>query len=261
MAQSVLMVYEKISSIADSEYWTKYINFYQKYWDGPATPQSSWWGQEYENFRESLSDHLGIDKSHIKDCFFIKDKQEEYFICPIGSQINLNILAIDNIIPFEWFLLFNENEKNYFYTHTGFGAVHHDSIYYTTTLENSVDRINKAEEILKNISEKEPEILKNYDYLKKIHNISQGIFNIKDWLSGFGTEGRIILNYGEISNHIVQDSMKNENSVGELWDIIDKLAARNFEEADLNLKYLDIKWSDISRNAAGIVPETSTSLQ
>ena len=62
MAQSVLMVYEDINSLTESEYWTKYINFYERYWDGPATPQSSWWGQEYENFRESLSEHLGIEK-------------------------------------------------------------------------------------------------------------------------------------------------------------------------------------------------------
>ncbi|MGH7885974.1 MAG: hypothetical protein ACRENO_09805, partial [Thermodesulfobacteriota bacterium] len=142
MAQSVLMVYEYLDALRESEYWEQYINFYQKFWDGPATPQSSWWGREYQEFRESLSNHLGLDKKYIKDCFFMKDKDDKYYICPIGSDVkNLNILATENMIPYEWFLLFGDEEKSYFFTHTGFGAIHHDAIYYSTKIMQSLERI------------------------------------------------------------------------------------------------------------------------
>ncbi len=261
MAQSVLMVYEHIESLNEFDYWKKYIGFYEKYWDGPATPQSSWWGQEYNNFRQSLSDHLGTETQHIKDCFFFKNEGGEYFVCPIGNSINLNILAIDNIIPLEWFILFHADEKKYFFTHTGFGAVHHDSIYYRSNLEKSMDRINKAEKLLINSFKIDEGNLKSYEYIIKLKEVVKGIFNIKDWLSGFSKEGMIILNYGEITNHIVQDSMKNENSVGEIWNILDNLEKRNFKEANSDLRHFNIKWSDISMNAAGLQNDMHTKLQ
>ena len=54
------MVYEDLESIKENgKYWKDYVEFYEKYWDAPATPKSSWWGIEYEEFRESLSQHLG----------------------------------------------------------------------------------------------------------------------------------------------------------------------------------------------------------
>lgn len=261
MAQSVLMVYEDLSSLKESDYWTKYIKFYEKYWDGTATPQSSWWGQEYDNFRESLSGHLGMDKNHVKDCFFMKNNDGNYFVCPIGSEVNLNILAVENIIPFEWFLLFHSGEKNYFYTHTGFGAVHHDSIYYTSDINDSFERIIQAEKIVTDFINNKSENLGKYENLTKLDAIIQGIINIKDWLSGFGKKGKLILNYGEISNHIIQESMKNEDSVGQLWNILKDLENGNTDRADNDLKFLELKWVDISRSASGINPETSISLQ
>lgn len=52
MAISVLMVYQPIESTREKErYWRSYVSYYEKYWDGPATPQSSWFGKEYDEFR------------------------------------------------------------------------------------------------------------------------------------------------------------------------------------------------------------------
>lgn len=45
MAQSVIMIYESLEAIkSKKDYWKTYIDHYEKFWDGPATPQSSWWG-------------------------------------------------------------------------------------------------------------------------------------------------------------------------------------------------------------------------
>ena len=116
MAQTVLMVYENIESLKDKKnYWKSYVEFYEKYWDAPATPKSSWWGVEYDEFRRSLSGQLGLDTDHIQDCFFTKDKEGNYYICPIGKEVNLNIMACENFIPLEWFVLFDSEQKSYLY--------------------------------------------------------------------------------------------------------------------------------------------------
>lgn len=252
MAQSVLMVYEYLDSLKESNYWQQYIDFYQKFWDGPATPQSSWWGREYTEFRQSLSNQLGLDEKYLKDCFFLKDNDEKYYVCPIGMDVkNLNILAAENGIPYEWFLLFANSEKNYFYTHTGFGAIHHDAIYYSTKIQKCIERIEKAESIISGALSGIDQNLKNYESLKKLEMIKEGIFNIKNWISGFDGNGIIILNYGEISACIDQNLLKKENSVGNLWDIIEHIEKGELEKADSELRKLDIKWIDISSNASG----------
>ena len=107
MAISVLMVYQPIESTREKEsYWRSYVSYYEEYWDGPATPQSSWFGKEYNDFRKSLSNHLGLNKDEIHDCFFQKDDEGNYFIVPVGEEININIFSAENFIPFEWFLMF-----------------------------------------------------------------------------------------------------------------------------------------------------------
>ncbi len=252
MAQSVLMVYEYLDALKENNYWMEYINFYLKFWDGPATPKSTWWGREYHEFRQSLSNHLDLDEKYLKDCFFIKDKDEKYYVCPIGTDIkNLNILAAENRIPYEWFLLFGNEEKNYFYTHTGFGAIHHDSIYYSTKIEQSLERIENAEKLISDNLEILGDDINGFQSLKKLHLIKDGIFNIKDWISGFNGKGILILNYGEICSFIEQNSLKDENSVGNLWEILDSIKSGELEKADSDLRFLDIKWMDISSNAAG----------
>ena len=260
MAQSVLMVYEDVNLIKDKkEYWQNYISFYEKYWDGPATPKSSWWGREYEEFRQSLSNHLGIEENHIKDCFFIKDEEEQYYVCPIGSEINLNIYSCENFIPFEWFLLFESSQKSYFYTHTGYGAIHHDAIYYRTKLNNGKTELDKAENIIKKVTSSEENSLGKHPELIKLNYIEEGIANLKHWLDGFSSSGIILLNYGEICSFIVQDSMKNEDSVGELKTILKNLEQNDLLAAETNFKYLNTKWADISSKASG--DKESSSIQ
>lgn len=250
MAQTILMVYEDIETLKDKKkYWKNYIEFYELYWDEDATPSSSWGGREYEEFRESLSKHLGLEKKHIHDCFFIKDESGKHFVCPIGSESNLNLFSCENFIPLEWFLLFESNEKNYFYTHTGFGAIHHDAIYYKTTIDKALDRLNKSKKTLSKSLENEK--INSHHSLLKLKHVLEGINNLLNWLNGFSFSGFILLNYGEICSFIEQDSMKNEDSVGELSNIIENLKEANFTLADYNFKLLDYKWEDISGKASG----------
>lgn len=252
MAQSVLMVYEYLDSLKEKNYWEQYIDFYLKFWDGPATPQSSWWGREYTEFRQSLCRQLGLDEKHLKDCFFIKDNDENYYVCPIGSDpSNLNILATENNIPYEWFLLFAGDEKNYFYTHTGFGAIHHDAIYYSAKLSSCLERLEKVKNTISGTVKSLENSDKSFESLRKLEKIKEGVFNISNWISGFDGKGIILLNYGEISACIDQNMLKNENSVGDLWHIFDLLEKGELEKADDSLRKLDIKWMDISSNASG----------
>ena len=258
MAQTVLMVYEKLDSLKEnSNYWRSYVEFYEKYWDAPATPKSSWWGMEYEEFRKTLSDQLGLDMEHIHDCFFTKDKENNYYICPIGMEVNLNIISCENFVPLEWLVLFHSDQKAYFYTHTGFGAVHHDAIYYSTEIKDAIGKMNTAETVLSDVITNRSDKLRQFPGLKKIHYIHEGIKNMALWLKGFSPDGIVLLNYGEICSFIEPDSMKNEDSVGELGLIIESLSAGKLETAESILKLLDYKWADIASKASGEVEKRS----
>ena len=50
------MVYQNLANIKeDKEYWDKYIKFHELYWDGPNASQNVFYGNEYEEYRNSLS--------------------------------------------------------------------------------------------------------------------------------------------------------------------------------------------------------------
>lgn len=251
MAQCVLMVYEHLPSLKhDKGYWEKYIDFYEKFWDGPATPQSSWYGIEYEQFRISLAGEFGMDPENLKDAFFIKGEDGKYYVCPVGSSVNLNIVSCENFIPFEWLIIFSPEEKNYFYTHTGFGAVQQDAIYYRSFLVKISERLESSRRILSDFTNRNSKILKEHKELGKLQDLSQKLDNIEQWLGGFSSEAMLILNYGEICNLIEPSTYKNENSVGELKNILSLIESGNYDIADSELKMLNLKWIEISSKAS-----------
>lgn len=261
MALSVLMVYEPLSSTRDREnYWQSYISFYEKFWDGTATPQSSWYGRDYDEFREALSKELGLDKNNIHDCFFMKDDNGYYYVVPVGSKVNMNIFSAENFIPLEWFLMYDGGEKKYFYTHTGFGAIHHDAIYYRTRIEDALRRLVDAEgEIEKSLGL--PGNSPGASVAGMLRDLSQGVKNLRDWLSGFDPAGYVLLNYGEICSHIEPDTMKNEDSVSELRRVITLSREGKVRDAETALRALLSKWDEISRAASGTATKTSSTVQ
>ena len=72
-----------------------------------------------------------------------------------------------------------------------------------------------------------------------------------EWLKGFSEKGVIMLNYGEICNFIEPDSMKNEDSVGEIRRVLEEIEKQDLSSADKILKLLNLKWFDISSKASG----------
>ena len=115
MATSTLVVYEPLISFGENgEYWKEYSAFYEKYWGGPTSPFGVWFGNEYENYRTALSEHLGMDDENIQDCFFLK-KDEDYYVAPLKDSTN--VFSFENSIPPEWFVLFDESERKNFYSH------------------------------------------------------------------------------------------------------------------------------------------------
>lgn len=261
MAISVLMVYQPIESTREKEnYWRSYVEFYEKYWDGPATPQSSWFGREYDEFRQSLSNQLGMGKNEIQDCFFLQDENENYFIVPVGSDVNINIFSAENFIPFEWFLMFSKEEKHYFYTHTGFGAIQQESIYYNGNVEQAQKRLQVAKEYIDTALNK-IEVGSCQEFAEMLKELTDNIVNLENWLSGFDQRSIIILNYGEISNHIERESMKNEDSVSEIYSILSLAGEGKINEAESALTYLTSKWNSIRSAITGDRPQTSSTMQ
>lgn len=253
VAQSFLILYEPLDSLVEKrEYWNNYITFYEKYWGGPTSPYGVWFGKEYETFREALSNYLGIDDHEIEDCFFMKDKDGRYYICPLTPKINPYLLCSENIIPVEWFILFKDNERKFFNTPWGFTGMHYD-----TKINLSLERIKEAEEILRNISTANKKNEPKLALFQKLNEIQARILELKNWLSGFDSSSYVLLNYGEICSFIHPYTLKNERSVNEVWQLISFASEGRFNEAQSLLNFLTEKWEDIRRRASGDITNFS----
>lgn len=257
MAESLLIVYEQVDRFGEKRYyWNDYVNFYEQYWGGVASPYSVWFGKEYETFREALSNYLGIDKEEIEECFFIKDKQNRYYISPI-SKINAYLLHAENYIPLHWFLLFKDEERKFSYTHSGFGALDYEGIYYNTKINLALERLKEADTIIRETIQKYRKDHLNLPLFNKLSEIQAGISEIETWLSGFDPYGYMVLNYGEICSLIHPYTMKNELSVREMWQVISLISKGRIDEAQLVLKVLIQKWEDIRKKASGEIDNTN----
>lgn len=249
MATSTLIIYQPLSELGGiKDYWLEYARFYEKYWGGPTSPLGVWFGNEYEAFRDALSAELEMDEEHIEDCFFMKDGEGAYYIAPFGKSPNL--LYSENYIPLSWFVLFEEHEREILYTHWGFNALHYD-----TSISNSLNRLKRAEGILDKVLHKFTKTGKKSPIFTKSESLRNGISNLNNELSRFDPSGYAVLNYGDVCSHIHPYTLKNENSVGEIWDILLYLNDGKIEEAESCLDILNHKWEDISKKAMGDIDE------
>ncbi|MHA1942160.1 MAG: hypothetical protein ACW97P_10610 [Candidatus Hodarchaeales archaeon] len=248
MANSVLVVYEPLEEVIEKKtYWKSYIGFYEKYWDGPSSFQSVWFGKEYDDFRDALSVHLGMDKEFVEDCFFIKDKDEKYYISPLTENAPY-VFSSENYIPPEWFMLFSKDDKRLSYTHSGYGAISQDGIYYHTEIKHAAGNIEKADLIFKNALAKSNEDKSTiFGMLTQLH---EGVENIKSWLSSFHENGKIVLNYGEICTYIPNYSLPDENSVQDIWEILDLIKNGSFDEAQSKINIFVVKWQETFSQAS-----------
>ena len=240
MATSTLVVYEPLISFGENgEYWKEYSAFYEKYWGGPTSPFGVWFGNEYQNYRDALSAHLGMEDESIEDCFFMK-KGEEYFIAPLKDSTN--VFSFENSIPPEWFILFDESERKNFYTHWGFNTISYDAV-----LEDCVRRSVETAKILKTALEdgSAGEVL---GYLKYL---DEGLGNLTAWMSTFQNGGFIILNYGDICTHIHLLTLGNEKSVSDIRGFINFIENNEYEEAERTIRIFGQKWEDIRQNCLG----------
>ncbi len=256
MAISVLMVYEPLRAVEDQDYWKSYIKFYEQFRDGPATPQSVWYGREYDTFRESFSAETGIEKDAIRDCFFFKDDDGEYYLTPVGSKTNVNLFTAEDFIPLEWFLMYRGEEKRYFYTHTGWGAVSQDAIYYRTRLKDAAARLEEAG---RDIEAWTASGLGPVSAI--VEDLAAGARNLRHWLSSFDESSFVLLNYGEISTRIPSDSLKNEDSVSELKNALLLARENDAERAGTALMALVAKWDSINSALTGKTEKKSSTLQ
>ncbi len=249
MSKCFLIVYEPLDNLGEKrDYWNSYVNFYEKYWGGPTSPYGVWFGQEYETFRKAFSEHVGIDEEEIEECFFMKDEAGRYLISLFGSSPNPYLLSFENYIPEEWFLLFKGGKRESFYTHWGFGG-----ILYDAKIGQSLEWLKEADEIIRKALQRYENTKSTSPVLNKLREIQFGVHKLRDWLSGFDPSGHLILNYGEISSFIHPYTLKNENSVEEIWHVLSLIDKDRIEEADSALNILVQKWDDIRRKASGEV--------
>ncbi len=247
MPSSTLIVYEPLDSFGEkSEYWTKYLKFYERYWGGPTSPFGIWFGNEYSAFRQALSDHLNLPHEDIPDCLFMKDQSGSYFVAPTSDS--LNCFSSENIIPFEWFLLFSEDGRKNFYTHWGFNSIH-----YNSPLNQSRKRLASLRGKIS--AEKVRESINPIKLF--LNNLKQSLEDLEKWLVQFDLQSYLVLNYGDICNHIHPYTLKNENSVTEVARIMELISLSAYTEAELALKVFLQKWEDIASKCAGFTENPS----
>ncbi|NIP29579.1 MAG: hypothetical protein GTO02_04420 [Candidatus Dadabacteria bacterium] len=245
MPFSTLIVYQPLESFGeDLEYWKKYVEFYENYWGGPTSPFGMWFGNEYNSFKKALSDHIGIDVDKISDCLFMKNENNNYFVAPINDSSNL--FSSENIVPLEWFILFSEDERKNFFSHWGFNSIHYD-----TTLSLSAKRIENCNKIISD--NKLMELLGNNPLKPFLSDLSSSLVNLDNWMNQFNSDSNLILNYGDICTYIQPQTLKYENSVNDLYTIIELIKNKKFNEAELNLKIFFQKWDDIRNKCMGNV--------
>tara|TARA_B100001996_G_scaffold382902_1_gene376212 strand:- start:2137 stop:2934 length:798 start_codon:yes stop_codon:yes gene_type:complete len=241
--KAALLVYENLNSIEeDNSYWEKYIKFHELYWDGPNASQNVFYGREYEEYRDSLSTYLEIEQEQIKDCLFTKHENGEYYLTPLGVDSDKYIQESDNLIPPQWFFLFDNSEKKFFYSHAGDGAVQPDGIYYNTDSANSKKRLEGIIESLSNVDQ--TQIPKELDFF--IKELQFGLSEILLWISKFADDSMIVLNYAELTSVIHEFTLKNENSVEDLWAISKSICDGDYDKASSNLRIYKQKWEEIS---------------
>lgn len=244
MASSTLIVYEPVENFGDkSDYWSSYIDFYEKYWGGPTSPFGVWFGNEYETFRKAISSNLDIEEEEIEDCFFMKDEAGRYYIAPLGSKGRSHIFVSENIIPLQWFVLFRGEERKILYTHWGFNAISYD-----TKLEIGLRRLKEAEKVLGLVMGDNESGSK---VSSRLADIRVGLRKLFSLLTGFDPSGSVVLNYGEVCSFIHPYTIRNENSAKDLWDILTLFNEGEVSDADSRLNVLTQKWDDIRRKASG----------
>lgn len=243
MVSSMLIVYEPIERFERKrDYWNKYINFFEQYWGGPTSPYGVWFGKEYEDFRRSLSKYLGIVEEEIDDCFFMRDDEGRYYISLINPLTNTFALCSENFIPPHWFILFENQERKFFYTHMGFGRIH-----YCTKINFALARIKDQDEIINRANERYNTTELKSPFFLKLRKIQSEALELYAWLSEFDTSGYLILDYGEICSYIDPLIMKNEHSVKDMWDLLGHIKRDQMEEAQIRLTAMLEKWEDLKR--------------
>jgi hypothetical protein len=255
------MTYEPLEKTGDKyDYWRSYISFYEQFKDGPATPNTAWYGSEYDAFRESLSKELGIEKHLIEECFFMKDEDGKYYVTPVGSSANPNIFSAENFIPLEWFLMYEGAEKKYFFTHTGFGAIEHDAIYYKTRVRNALGRLDSAVDGIDSFLAS-PGAAGRPALTGKLSDLKSGAENLRHWLSGFDPGSFVLLNYGDISSRMDRDQIKNEDSVSDLRNVLTLASEGSPDDAEKVLAMLLSKWDSINRTLEPAEEKRPSTLQ
>ena len=183
-----------------------------------------------------------MDKEFIEDCFFIKDKDDNIFISPLSETANPYVFSCENYIPPEWFMLFSPDDKKLSFTHTGYGAISQDGIYYDTDINKAAYGIAKADSIIKNAAERSGEV--GSSIVGILAQLSGGVENIKSWLSSFNQKGKVVLSYGDICTYIPNYSLADENSVKDIWDILSLIENGKYEQAESKLNIFIVKWQE-----------------
>ena len=67
------------------------------------------------------------------------------------------------------------------------------------------------------------------------------------WISKFADDSMIVLNYAELTSVIHEFTLKNENSVKDMWSIYNLCTKGDFAKASSDLKIYKQKWDEISQ--------------
>lgn len=246
MAQSLLLIYVPLDKTEEKqEYWKRYTKFYHDYWGWPTSPLGVWFGNEYDQFRNMLSEHLGMEEEKVEDCYFMKE-EDRIYICPLQTGMNPYVISAENFIPIEWFLMFEDEERNSVLSHWGLGA-----LYYYTKIAKARSRLEKAEKTIVAFIDSHKEGETDDELFQRMSELKPRISELNKMLSEYDSDGFILLNYGELASIIHPYTLKDERSVKDIWEILELMEKGNLETSQTNYKLLTAKWTEIRLQSMG----------
>lgn len=205
------------------------------------SPFGIWFGNEYENFRRALADHLAVEESVVRDCFFIRSGEGLLYICPLGDAENRNVLSCENAVPFEWFTAFEESDRRNFYSHWGFSSIH-----YNTKVGPALEKLGAAEETLSHAFEKT-----DHEKLRAmVEWMEKGVRNMHEWFSGRDESGYAVLNYGDVCSVLTPQALDKERSVEQVAEIFILLKSGEWRKSYELAAHILQKWEDLRQMCA-----------
>ena len=146
-------------------------------------------------------------------------------------EVRSHILHANWHVPLRWFTAFDDSERVLTEDHEGL------RIRYETSLGRASARLTRAKQVLETAMMDE--------------GVIDAVTELSGWLSGFGDEGLLELDYGGVAGMFEPDDLVDDRSAAEVGICLEALSGGDLARAGTTFEALTERWSRLrSREVA-----------